>query len=362
MHVEAGNDWGASLERQLFLCKKALKRHRGPEIRAKELQVKNIPEETWEKRCEEKGNFVRPAWVYGLAVVWMLRAGEVADLKMGDVDVCFQSKLVVLSIRKSKTDQAAKGVKRTLKCCSREECERICPFSLTVRILAERVNAKANEALFKTIGRVKRDRSHVSKWWAKTLDPQLTGHSARRTGAMMYTRMGLQLADLAFLGRWRSSAVFRYMEEAMQERPMNTMVPKEVLLQEMQSPTQALENLVNKSKNEKTLQENQSIERAEETRIAKQEDPQETTLWATSWRQGNRTSHRVVRAAWGLDLNQWTTACGWHFAQRFVKVTLSKGPSPKAKICRKCQTYSEMRDRVPEGRDVAQVLTRELVL
>ena len=32
MHIEAGFDWSAPLERQLFLCKKALKRHRGPEV------------------------------------------------------------------------------------------------------------------------------------------------------------------------------------------------------------------------------------------------------------------------------------------------------------------------------------------
>lgn len=31
----------------------------------------------------------------------------------------------------------------------------------------------------------------------------------------------MDVQDISFLGRWRSSAVFRYMEEAMQERPMN---------------------------------------------------------------------------------------------------------------------------------------------
>jgi hypothetical protein len=38
---------------------------------------------------------------------------------------------------------------------------------------------------------------------------------------MYYTRKGMDVQDISFLGRWRSSAVFRYMEEALQERPMN---------------------------------------------------------------------------------------------------------------------------------------------
>ena len=70
-------------------------------------------------------------------------------------------------------------------------------------------------------GGAKRTRAHTAKCWAKALHEELTGHSARRSGAMYYTRKGLDIQDISFLGRWRSSAVFRYMEEAMQERPMN---------------------------------------------------------------------------------------------------------------------------------------------
>ena len=210
------------MERQLFLCKKALKRHRGPEVRAKELQVKEISEETWEEKCNDKNAYVRPAWMYAIAVAWMLRACEATELWMSDVEINFEGKKVGLLIRKSKTDQAAKGVKRTLACNGRQTCTRECPFSLAIRVLAERPNGKPGDYLFGLTVGAKRNRTHTAKCWAKVLHRDITGHSARRSGAMYYTRRGLDIQDISLLGRWRSSAVFRYMEEAMQERPMNT--------------------------------------------------------------------------------------------------------------------------------------------
>lgn len=109
MHIEAGFDWSAPLERQLFLCKKALKRHRGPEVRAKELQIADLSKEKWESKCTTKGGYTRPAWMYAMALSWMLRACEVTELRMSDVDVAFEERTVSLRIRKSKTDQAAKA-------------------------------------------------------------------------------------------------------------------------------------------------------------------------------------------------------------------------------------------------------------
>jgi len=47
----------------------------------------------------------------------------------------------------------------------------------------------------------------------------LTGHSARRSGATAYARRGIAISSIQ--GRWKSSAVFRYVEEAMTEIAMN---------------------------------------------------------------------------------------------------------------------------------------------
>ena len=378
MHIEAGYDWTAPLERQLFLCKKALKRHRGPEVRAKELQVKEISEETWEEKCNDKNAYVRPAWMYAIAVAWMLRACEATELWMSDVEINFEGKKVGLLIRKSKTDQAAKGVKRTLACNGRQTCTRECPFSLAIRVLAERPNGKPGDYLFGLTVGAKRNRTHTAKCWAKVLHRDITGHSARRSGAMYYTRRGLDIQDISLLGRWRSSAVFRYMEEAMQERPMNTraMEPTE---------EEAKESVVNHAQSlerwrDKLVKEDQRApctpgptNLAPATPIPRTpapgtpmpvyvpNDPEDLALWATSWTRGRkRVTHYVTKASWQVDLNEWATACGWHFAQRSVKVTLSKTPPASAHRCIKCEKVKGLRDKVPEGAMLAQLITKEI--
>ena len=51
-------------------------------------------------------------------------------------------------------------------------------------------------------------------------------------------------------------------------------------------------------------------------------DPDEEDMWAISNHSRGRVAHIVTKASWGLDLDEWQTHCGWHFAQRFVKVQL----------------------------------------
>lgn len=61
----------------------------------------------------------------------------------------------------------------------------------------------------------------VVKAWMDYIREEIAGHSARGSGAMYYTRCGLAINEIATLGRWKSSAVFRYIEEALQEVPLN---------------------------------------------------------------------------------------------------------------------------------------------
>ena len=379
MHIEAGHDWSAPLERQLFLCKKALKRHRGPEVRAKELQISDLDANTWEEKCTSKGAYVRPAWMYGIAVAWMLRACEVTELRMGDLDVSFDDKKVGLKIRKSKTDQAAKGVLRTLSCCKRQSCTRECPWALAVRVLADRPNGKPGDYLFGTTSGAKRGRAHTAKCWARALHKDLTGHSARRSGAMFYTRKGMDIQDISFLGRWRSSAVFRYMEEAMQERPMNSRImemPEEEVKASVVNHAQSLERWTEKlvETEEKAPQTPAPRTPAPGTPmpgvgpapgtpmpVVVPSDPEDLALWATSWtRTKKKVTHFVLKASWQVDLNEWATACGWHFAQRSVKVSLSKSPPAKAHRCLKCERVRELRDKVPGGAVLAQLVAKDL--
>ena len=204
MQLEAGYEWTMPMERQLYLVKNALKRHKGPETRASEVKLEDIKEETWEKKVNGTVSHLRPAWSYAFACIWMLRAAEVARVKAKDVMVNFDTKEVVLYIPSSKTDQRGRGAKRTLKCvCESSGCSRWCAWALAVRCLAEHRVVDPEAWLFKPS-------------WNKHVNSAISGHSARRSGAMYYTRCGMDVAGVSFLGRWKSSAVLRYIEEALQ--------------------------------------------------------------------------------------------------------------------------------------------------
>ena len=135
LQLESGISWTDVLERQLVMAKRALKRDVGPEHRAKEVRVCDIPEDVWETKVKAKGVPHRTTWAFAWVSVWMLRCIELAQLRVSDVTLNFEEKLVTLFIKKSKMDQAAHGVKRTLKCCGAQVCGRMCPWLLAQRVL-----------------------------------------------------------------------------------------------------------------------------------------------------------------------------------------------------------------------------------
>ena len=151
----------------------------------------------------------------------MLRAIEAANVRASDVVVKTENKVVRLNVRKSKMDQKGAGTWRTLKCCGLEHCKRDCPFDLAIRALNDLKGATANTPLFPDNKGGNVSKIHMVTSWTKNIDEDMTGHSARRSGAMRYARQGMSVQAIQFLGRWESSAVFRYIEEAMTEIPMN---------------------------------------------------------------------------------------------------------------------------------------------
>lgn len=244
-----------------------------------------------------------------------------------------------------------------------------------MRALADRPNGKAEDYLFAVMSGAKRGRAHTAKCWSKELHQDLTGHSARRSGAMFYTRKGMDIQDISFLGRWRSSAVFRYMEEAMQEHPMNARVvevSEKEIKESVVNHTQSLERWTDKLVGSEAIPPSTPAPRTPAPGtpgpapgtpgpVVIPNDPEDLGLWATSWtRAKKKVTHVVLKASWQLDLNEWATACGWHFAQRSVKVSLSKSPPANAHRCIKCEKVRELRDKVPEGAVLAQLVSNEL--
>ena len=112
-------------------------------------------------------------------------------------------------------DQSAKGVKRTLGCTCRSS-PRTCPVNLAINL----VRAFADSGISaKTAGKTMK--SAVVGAWAKAAGKPVQGHSPRRSGALFYTRAGLSIPDITYLGRWQSDLVFQYAEEAWEDTAMN---------------------------------------------------------------------------------------------------------------------------------------------
>ena len=189
------------------------------------------------------------------------------------------------------------------------------------------------------------------------INEELTGHSARRSGAMWYARKGLPVHAIGLLGRWKSSAVFRYIEEALQEIPLNTNVmANTAVTQDRQLICPGTPVPGTPAAHVTKFQEGQEEkESAPPTRRARKPTPPEQ-CWAVSTGRKGKTSHRVRRASWNLSLASWDTWCGWHFAEKNVKVTLSPKLLTSTSQCKKCEAAYQSRDVVKDEVSLASLV------
>jgi hypothetical protein len=175
---------------------------------------------------------------------------------MGSVSLDLERREVTLLLSMSKTDPGGKGARRTRSCvCSwppEEEGEIDCPFHATVKVMAGRTKVLRGmgyeeEELkeFTVVGQVgcpalmvskeamiaalRKDAEeacksvNLAKHRLAALNfERVTGHSLSRSGAKdAVKRHGLPLAMVQWLGRWGSSAVQGYVEDALEEMPEN---------------------------------------------------------------------------------------------------------------------------------------------
>ena len=363
MHIEDDYKWDELLERKLAQCKRALKRDSGPEKRAREVVVELLEENVWSGLNGSEKGPKRPAWAYAWAVIWMLRSIEAAVVKVEHVVMDWKEKKVQLLIPKSKMDQVGRGARRTLACCGKGNCERTCAWRLATQALSE-AGTDGKGPLFPARNGGSYSRLHLVASWQKEIDGQMTGHSGRRSGAMMYARKGMQLFDVAFLGRWKSSAVMRYIEEAMEQLAINKRVGSQEGPKCLQDVSEAQLHEPEKRElpapvtpasggHEVKIVEIQERERVREKQIPA-EPKEDKRLWAISRSRSGRVRHWVMQASWGIPLDEWATACGWHFAKTNVKVELTKFKVSGPKECMKCASILKGRDWVKGGWELAQ--------
>ena len=207
--------------------------------------------------------------------------------------------------------------------------------------------------------------------WQKFLAKDMGGHSARRSGAMAHARAGMGVTSISYLGRWRSTAVFRYVEEALQFLPSNS-VSGEGKTEKEQEEDGTLRGECISSEQFMMDQSRSSSEKEEKTIEVKKKEIYNNTyvsevkidevdqVYAVAPRRGGgRIAHSVSRAAWGVDLDSWSTTCGWRFAKRFEKVQLMTNIPAKAHKCSKCESIMKGRDVVIGGLTLAQMLSKQ---
>ena len=171
LQLEQGITWSDVLDRQLTMVKRALKRDTGPEHRAKEVKPDSI-RDVWERRNKEKGVPNRVAWCYAWANLWMLRCVELVNLKVEDVTLIYSHKWVGCSWSQTEAEVLWDGF--LLQTVSVELGHE--------GASGPRVRAGESPVVLDGNGTgvpmVK-----VIKARMDAIDPEMTGHSGRRSGA-----------------------------------------------------------------------------------------------------------------------------------------------------------------------------------
>ena len=224
LHVDNGGRVDERLACFLSRARDSLVRGLGPPQRAGEFSLTELI---------EKFNDIRPvpggpqdaARAIAVAVWWLLREIEMASLKVKQARVTTE-RIAQLSLGVTKSDIQGMGAVRGHNCiCSIEggRYSSVCPVKLieTQLKLRESQGAGPDDVLFPDgHGQIP-----TKPAWVLTLQLGLTsiseeplnGHTPRRVGAKTLARMSVPEWIIEWMGRWGSSAVRVYIEEAFAE-------------------------------------------------------------------------------------------------------------------------------------------------
>ena len=151
-------------------------------------------------------------------MVWMLREIEIAALKPEHVQCDEATRRVTLTWPNSKTDQEGRSVSRALQCCGlTEHCDAECPFEVSMNLVTKVKKGGWTRCSFTSKG-APTTKAQLVGAWKELYGKGVSGHSARRSGALSYVQAGWAVAQVAYLGRWKSNVIYQYAEEALESR------------------------------------------------------------------------------------------------------------------------------------------------
>ena len=157
----------------------------------------------------------------------------------------------------------------------------------------------------------------------------------------------MSIRDLAYLGRWKSSVVLIYAEEALESTPANRgMIPNDHPKQaQPKTPAVVMDR----------TPEKQPVPAPE--LVCSVVKAKASSLWVKSTeRGGHGPLHLVDNADWSVPLSQWASACGWTFAKNNAHISFVTDPGLSCPKCRKCSSLKRLRDDVNEGVMPAQLI------
>ena len=347
MHIEAGWDVSQQLSRALADCKRSLRRNRGPVKRAPEFRLEDIEQMKWILTCRGPKKVARPALAYAWAVVWMLREIEVSAMRWRDVSADWSKRRISIFIPVSKCDQQALGVRRTMQCCAYRSCQRWCPWKVWVELwrALRGEQRDPHEFIFQDAEGKKLSKAKMVEGWAMVTTPDIQGHSARRSGAMGYVRLGMPIQELAFLGRWKSSVVLNYAEDALQTEPANRNLKREgdhkPRKQDRKFETTTKEELstlqgLPEGPMEGTAEGKEGDKESEQCKVVVTSLPKKLWVASTAYSSRERVWHQVEDAGWDVPIEAWTSICGWPFSRNSSKVILNSQLTVAQRKCKKC--------------------------
>lgn len=322
MHIEEGGEWTALLDRTHKLCIRALNRGKGPKKKAPE-----IPMETRkiaaEKVAGQVGEVCFGRELFVFAMVWMLREVELVDFYTSSLLFNFPEKRVTLCWEVSKTDPSAEGVRRTLQCWCGGACSPECPFWVSCNLVSkiEAVRGTGSRLALTVEGKTPKKQQTIATW-CKVFSMKVTGHSARRTGALGYIRDGWEVSQVAFLGRWKSDMILEYAREALESMPVNKSKPSHMMISAgTKDSKENVEEAFEESR--RLLQKRVDAVKADMKKAKEDLSEQIKKLEERSKTSGNLP--RRVKSTVGklthcnssliatAPLFTWKTRCGWYY-------------------------------------------------
>ena len=190
-------------------------------------------------------------------------------------------------------------------------------------------------------------KSQTVATWSKVFNTKVTGHSARRTGALAYIRDGWEVGQVAYLGRWKSGMILEYAKEALESMPVNRCKPKHIALSHTGTPDKEdtreafeesrrlLQNRVNGLKNDVTKAKEELTKQ-----IKKLEERTKGT--GNLPKKVRSTNGKLIHCNMSLiataPLFTWKTRCGWYYGgSSFSFVDDDEQPVD----CQKCKAARE---------------------